>query len=63
MQSDKKSNNSEFIFEKATEEQINNFRLDYHLINFMKEEPFFSTILRHIRREKTYQIPTAGVTV
>ena len=35
MQPDKKSNNSEFIFEKATEEQINNFRLDYQLINFM----------------------------
>ena len=63
MQSDKKSNNSEFIFEKATEEQIREFRLDYHLINFMKEEPFFSTILRHIRRERTHQIPTAGVTV
>lgn len=55
-------NNSDYIYEKASEEQIKNFRLDYHLISFMKEEPFFSTMLRHIRREKTSQVPTAGVT-
>jgi predicted metal-dependent peptidase len=53
---------SDYIFDTASDEEAAKFRLSPHLINLMSEEPFFSSLIRQIRREKTSQIPTAGVT-
>ena len=38
------------------------FNLDKHLIDLMRDVPFFATISRWIRKIPTYGIPTAGVT-
>ena len=53
---------SDYIFDTASDEEAAKFRFSPHLINLMSEEPFFSSLIRQIRREKTDQIPTAGVT-
>lgn len=53
---------SDYIFDAVSDEEAAAFRLSPHLINLMSEEPFFSSLIRKIRREKTDQIPTAGVT-
>ena len=53
---------SDYIFDTASDEEAAKFRLSPHLINLMSEEPFFSSLIRQIRREKTDKIPTAGVT-
>jgi len=46
---------------KATEAEVNAFELTPHLIRLMWDEPFFATILRIIKKQKTKTIPTAGV--
>jgi predicted metal-dependent peptidase len=53
---------SDYIFDTASDEEAAKFRLSPHLINLMSEEPFFSSLIRKIRRHKTNDIPTAGVT-
>jgi predicted metal-dependent peptidase len=45
----------------ATDAEAAAFELDPHLISLMWSEPFFSTILRKVTKEKTDKIPTAGV--
>jgi len=41
---------------------ITEARFNKILIKFLLNEPFFSSIVRNLRKEKTYSIPTAGVT-
>jgi len=56
------SPNDALIGQKTvTEEEIKSFDLTPHLIRLMWDEPFFATILRVIKKQKTRQIPTAGV--
>ena len=43
---------------EVTEKRFNNL-----LIKFLLDEPFFASIIRHLRKEKTNQIPTAGVSI
>ena len=42
-------------------EQMSRDRFDKILLQFLFKEPFFSDIMRHIRKEMTTCIPTAGV--
>lgn len=46
---------------QATEEQMKAFNMDVSLVNFMFDEPFYSSILRHLSKQETTEIPTAGV--
>ena len=50
-------------FSEATDEQINNFNMDAHLVNLLLHEPFFSTFIRNMTKVKSYAVPTAGVAV
>ena len=52
-----------YSFNKASSEEIKNFKLDHHLVSLLLHEPFFSTIIRRISKIKTNSIPTAGVAV
>jgi len=54
---------SDYVFKEASEEAINNFDIDPFLVQFLLHEPFFSNILRRISKQKTDQVPTAGVAV
>tara|TARA_A100001011_G_scaffold396001_1_gene492616 strand:- start:3112 stop:4392 length:1281 start_codon:yes stop_codon:yes gene_type:complete len=63
MSKEEKVQKSDYIFDEATPEQIKKFRLDYHMINLIHNEPFFSSMLRRIKRVRTEEIPTAGVSV
>ena len=38
-------------------------KFDKILVKFLLAEPFFSTIIRHMHKQKTEEIPTAGVSV
>ena len=38
-------------------------KFDKVLVKFLLDEPFFSTIIRHMKKEMTFAIPTAGVAV
>tara|TARA_A100001011_G_scaffold376412_1_gene438964 strand:- start:1641 stop:2903 length:1263 start_codon:yes stop_codon:yes gene_type:complete len=42
---------------------IDQYRFDKLLVKFLLTEPFFSSIVRHMRKIKTEEIPTAGVAV
>jgi len=53
--------NSALVSEKASEADIKNFRLGPHLIRLMWDEPFFSEILRIMKKTNTMSVPTAGV--
>lgn len=59
----KDTTSNEMISEEATQEQIDSFDLDPHLISLMLNEPFFSHVLRSFNKNKTDFIPTAGVGV
>tara|TARA_R110000824_G_scaffold64525_1_gene168559 strand:- start:212 stop:1582 length:1371 start_codon:yes stop_codon:yes gene_type:complete len=39
------------------------FDIDIHMVNLLLNEPFFSTICMCLHKQKTEEIPTAGVTV
>jgi len=43
--------------------EVSKEKFDKILVKFLLAEPFFSTIVRHMQKEKTNMIPTAGVTV
>ena len=43
--------------------QISDRKFDKLLVKFLLTEPFFSSIVRHMRKIKTKDIPTAGVAV
>jgi len=45
----------------ATDQQVERFRLDTHLLGLLWDEPFFSSIMRSISKVKENSIPTAGV--
>ena len=45
----------------ASEEEVENFNLEKHLIRLMFDEPFYSEFLRNMRLTKSEHIPTAGV--
>jgi predicted metal-dependent peptidase len=53
--------NDALISRQATQEEIDNFNIDVHLLALMWKEPFFSSVLRHVQKIKTEKIPTAGV--
>ena len=44
-----------------TKEELTDERFKKIMLKFLLNEPFFSDIMSHIRRQKTYAIPTAGV--
>lgn len=44
-----------------TKEELTDARFKKIMLKFLLNEPFFSDIMSHIRRQKTYAIPTAGV--
>jgi predicted metal-dependent peptidase len=44
-------------------DQITQDKFNKILVKFLLMEPFFSTIIRHMHKEKTNMIPTAGVTI
>ena len=50
------------LFSNASEEQIKEFNLSKHLVDFLWNEPFYSRILRSLSKVETTSIPTAGVT-
>ena len=49
------------IADTQTKEELNDERFKKIMLKFLLNEPFFSDIMSHIRRQKTYAIPTAGV--
>lgn len=53
---------SEYIFDEVSDEEANNFKLDPYLIRLIDIDPFFSYILMNLKRVRTGEIPTAGVT-
>ena len=59
----KKSNNNNNILKKnkVSQEEIDNFELTSHLVNFLWNEPFYSRILRSLNKIESLTIPTAGV--
>lgn len=46
---------------KVSQDEMDSFRLDKHLIRLLWEEPFYSRILRSINKVESDTIPTAGV--
>ncbi len=58
--SDKNINNALEAAE-VSQEEIDAFTLDEHLISLMWKEPFFASMLRRISKVRTDRIPTAGV--
>lgn len=58
----KSSNNNMLSTKKVSQQEIDNFDLSPHLVNFLWSEPFYSRILRSLNKEETTTIPTAGVT-
>ena len=54
---------SDYAVKEVSQEQIDNFALDPYLVQFLLHEPFFSSILRQVSKQKTDEIPTAGVSV
>lgn len=46
---------------KVSQEDIDSFNLEKHLIRLLWEEPFYSRILRSITKVESKEIPTAGV--
>jgi len=57
----KPNSNNSLISETVSQEIIDKFDLDPHLIRLMWEEPFFARVIRTIKKIKTDAIPTAGV--
>lgn len=58
----KKSNNNSILKKnKVSQEDINNFELTSHLVDFLWNEPFYSRILRSLNKIESDTIPTAGV--
>ena len=55
--------NKSLISKEVTQEQMDNFNLDYYLISLMWNEPFYAHIIRQINKSETTKIPTAGVYV
>ena len=52
---------SETIEKVEEVELMSKERFDKIMLKFLIDEPFFSDIMRHIRKEMTTMIPTAGV--
>ena len=48
-------------FKHASEKDAAAFNLQPHLVGMMLEEPFYAKMLRILTKNKTRQIPTAGV--
>lgn len=58
----KKSNNNNILKKnKVSQEEIDNFELTKHLVDFLWHEPFYSRILRSLNKIESTTIPTAGV--
>ncbi len=49
------------ITDTPTQEELTDERFKKIMLKFLLNEPFFSDIMSHIRRQKTRAIPTAGV--
>ena len=49
------------IADTQTKEELTDERFKKIMLKFLLNEPFFSDIMSHIRRQKTHAIPTAGV--
>ena len=54
---------SDYIHDEVSEEEALKFKLDPYLVKFLMNEPFFSTIVRHLGKVRTNAISTAGVAV
>lgn len=61
MAKSKNNVNDALVVKEVSQEEIDNFNIDTHLLALMWAEPFFSSILRHVAKIKTDKIPTAGV--
>ena len=48
------------IADTQTKEELTDERFKKIMLKFLLNEPFFSDIMSHIRRQKTYAIPTAN---
>jgi len=46
-----------------TKEKNKEFNLEHHIVNLLRNEPFFAALSRRINKSKSYAIPTAGVRV
>jgi len=45
----------------VSQSDIDNFKLQSHLVDLLWDEPFYSRILRSLNKIETEEIPTAGV--
>mgnify|MGYP000692889205 CR=1 FL=1 len=61
MAKSKNNVNDALVVKEVSQEEVDNFNIDTHLLALMWAEPFFSSILRHVAKIKTDKIPTAGV--
>ena len=43
--------------------EVTQKKFDSLMVSFLLSEPFFSSIMSHVRKVKTEDLPTAGVTV
>jgi len=46
-----------------TEQTLTDKKFDKLMVDFLLDEPFFASIIMNLKKIKTYDIPTAGVTV
>ena len=53
--------NDALVIKEVSQEEIDAFSIDVHLLALMWSEPFFASIIRHVEKIKTDKIPTAGV--
>ena len=59
--SNSENTNNSLKSREVSQEEIDAFTLDEHLISLMWSEPFFANMLRKITKVRTDRIPTAGV--
>ena len=46
-----------------TGQTLTDSKFDKLMVDFLLDEPFFASIIMNLKKIKTYDIPTAGVTV
>ena len=46
-----------------TGQTLTDRKFDKLMVDFLLDEPFFASIVMNLKKIKTYDIPTAGVTV
>ena len=61
MAKDQGTTNDIPVSKLVSREEAESFDISKHLIKLMFDEPFYANILRAVKLEKSYNIPTAGV--